>query len=122
MSNRSSFFRLPKHKKFDYIPRHYNPDEESRKERLGEKKIKMEKGAFFTQQKNSRISGAFSARGDSYFNSARTSKAHQFKRTMLLFVMLGVGALYMIGHVNGVLTLLLLLALLIVFITQVNKY
>ena len=34
------FTKIPKHKRFDYIPRHYDPQEEERKER--ELRIRME--------------------------------------------------------------------------------
>ena len=43
MALRFSFFKVPEHKRFEYIPRYWNPEKEEREARL--KRIQEEMGA-----------------------------------------------------------------------------
>ena len=46
---RPSFTNLPKHKKFQYVPRYYDADKEERDNRGS---LKLERGAFFKASKS----------------------------------------------------------------------
>ncbi len=121
MSNllRSGFSRLPKHKQFSYKPRYYDPEEEERKERLGEKSIKMEKGSFFKRKSGGHLVGALSERQVVYQD--RRNKG-QLSRVLLLFAMLCLPLLYIFDQMNGFVAITLLVILLILFIIKVNKF
>lgn len=112
---RGSFFRLPKHSRFEYKPRFYDPDKEKFEE---DPKLKMEKGAFF-KNRNSRIAGAFTS-NDIVNRERRNRKAHTVRLGMLV-LMLFLPFLYWLGYTNGLVTIVGLLILLILFISQANK-
>ena len=118
---RSKLFRLPQNRTFDYRPRYYDEEEERKQERLGEKKIKMEKGAFFRQSKNrSRIVGSFSGEENAYSRNYTSSSA-QVIRILLLIVMLSIPVLYILDKMSAAVAIPALLILLVVFVSRVNK-
>jgi len=112
---RGSFLRLPKHSRFEYKPRFYDPETEKFQEN---KKLTMEKGAFF-KRRNSRITGAFAA--DHLVMQERRHRQGHTMRLAMLVLMLLLPFLYWLDYVNGLVTFIGLLILLIVFISQVNK-
>jgi len=112
---KSSFSKLPQHKKFSYTPRYYNPE----KEELDKKKdLKLERGSFY-KNRNSLIAGSLSSNKDRAFRR-NTSKRNQFFRTVLLFIMLGILTLYLLGMVSGIFTFAFLLIFLLLFISKAN--
>ena len=118
---RSSFFRLPKNRKFDYQPRYYDPEEEERKARRGESNIKLEKGSFYKQKSRSNLVGAFSER-DIIYRSRESSRKNQLVRIIMLTVMMGVITLYFVGKIGGVMTIGIMVFLLIAFVSRVNRF
>jgi len=113
---KSSFSKLPKHKKFSYTPRYYDSDAEKRESK---KRLKMERGSFY-KNKNSLIVGSFTDQKDRVFRR-NTSGRNQLFRTVLLFIMLGILALYLVGMVSGIFTFAFLLIFLLVFISKANR-
>jgi len=118
-SLRSGFSRLPKHKQFSYQPRYYDPEEEERQERLGNKSIKMEKGSFYKRGGGGYLVGSMSER-DIVFKNRRNKG--QFSRVVLLVAMLCLPLLYMFDMLNGFIAITFLVILLILFIIRVNKF
>ncbi|MDR2424135.1 MAG: hypothetical protein LBD59_05350 [Prevotellaceae bacterium] len=68
MALRFSFFKIPEHKRFEYIPRYWNPEKEEREARL--KRIQEEMGA----------TGS-SSDGKPYVPNIRGSFRREFDRT-----------------------------------------
>ena len=114
---RSSFVRLPKNQKFNYQPRHYDPDKEKREE--AKKGIKLERGSFY-KANQSQIRGAFSER-----NLALRERLTIGKRIFRLVFLAGILAwTYLIysDRINFYLGIVLLLLFLVIFLREVNKY
>lgn len=118
---RSSFFRLPEHRKFNYKPLYFDAEKEEREQRAGKKPIKMERGAFYKNKNNkSRLVGAFTEDGYD-FKEYRKGKVDQAVRFILLVMMLSLIAFIMIGEGNNYVSLTLLLFLLVIFVQRVNR-
>jgi len=94
MALRFNMFRTPKHRKYDYIPRYYNPN----KEEL-EQKIKMAelKAGDSIEGAKARISSGLRKRGKSSFTyKSERKKAMLHSNLMLIFILvvLILGVLY----------------------------
>lgn len=114
----SRFIHTPKNKKFDYVPRYYDPEAEERKE-IFEQTIKLERGAFFKQKGRSRLVGAFSEKEIIF--KKKNDRSLQNKRTFLLITMLCLPCFYIAGYISSVLTIVGLICLMVLFVAQVNK-
>ncbi len=113
---KSSFNKLPQHRKFSYTPRYYDPEKEEMEKK---KSLKLERGSFY-KNRNSMIAGSFSSSKDRAFRR-NTSKRNQFFRTVLLFVMLSILTLYLLDLVSGIFTFAFLLIFLLLFISKANS-
>ncbi len=84
-----SFNKAPKHSRFDYQPRYYNPEAEKRKERIegGEKRIRFQKGELYRSAK-SPIVGAFTDRREFDYKERARSKQKQVVRTFIIVMVL----------------------------------
>lgn len=82
------FFKVPKHQRYRYIPRYWDPKKEELEERL--KRVKDSKAGDIEATK-ARIAGGF-RRG--FSNDAQTRRAVVFRSNMLL---LGIIALLLFG-------------------------
>ncbi len=122
----SGFSKVPTPKQFNYIPRYYDPEQEARKKRQ-ERRLKMEKGAFFEQGNRSPIVGAFTS--GRYQESARqkmASAGSQFVRVMIIAVILGMAAAFMLGYIDNPYTMagmvVVLLVMMVVFILKGSHF
>ena len=73
-------FKTPKHNKFDYNPRFWDPKKEDLDERL---KLADKKTGSDPEAIKARISSGFK-RGGNYKDMSRTKSSYMFKRNMLL--------------------------------------
>ncbi len=119
MSNflKSSFIRLPKHRRFDYTPIYYDKDKEERDEKR--RSIRFERGAFYNQDSRSRIVGAFTERDIAF--RERTSTGSQVARVFLLAAMLTVPTLIYLDVIKIWIGVPFLLILMILFVMRVNR-
>lgn len=81
------FFKVPKHRKFEYKPRHWNPDQEEMDKRLERIKEIQEKGVSASK---ARISGSFrkSYKGNSEYRKSQIVRSN--------FILLGVIVLLLV--------------------------
>ncbi|MCB0514657.1 MAG: hypothetical protein R2798_05555 [Chitinophagales bacterium] len=112
---KSSFVKLPQHRRFNYVPRYYDPAKEAREDMKN--RIRFEKGAFY-KQGNNRLVGAFTEK-DSY-RSHRQNTVNRYLRMLYLVLMMGSIWLYLMGKIGGISTIFLLMVFMILFIRKVN--
>ena len=115
----ASFFKPPQHRKFNYRPRYYNPEEEARKERLGEKPIRMERGSFYRQKNRSPIVGAFTENDIAFRRHARGTG--QWSKVLVLAVILVLPVLYILEVLSSLTSVAFLVILLIFYFSKMNR-
>ena len=115
----ASFFRTPKHKQFNYKPRYYNPEEEERQIRNGEKPIRMERGSFFKQKNRSQLVGAFTE-NDIAFRK-RVKGTSQWSKVFVLVLILCLPILYILEITNSLTSISFLVILLIFYFSKMNR-
>ncbi|QQS30608.1 MAG: hypothetical protein IPM47_06660 [Sphingobacteriales bacterium] len=116
---RSSFFKLPQHKQFNYIPRYYDPktDKELTDEAADE--IRLERGAFFKQRNKSRLAGAFTGNHVSNtFERFAFNRQAQFLRILMLVGLLTIGLLTLFEKLSLSVAVPFLLLFAVVFIAK----
>jgi len=84
-----SFNKAPKHKRFDFQPRYYDPDLEKRNQRLNDpkKRIRFHKNNLYREAK-SPIVGAFSGRHEYDYRERARNKQQQVLRTFIIVMIL----------------------------------
>jgi hypothetical protein len=110
----ASLSRLPKHKKFNYTPRYYNPDKEERERR---REIKFSPGAM-QEVGGSRLIGAF--RNNRIVHREKRSGAAKFKLAILLTMFLPI-YLYWIGKISGIFAIIAVFFILVIFIQRSSR-
>ncbi len=88
---RITFFKLPRHRKFQYDPIYFNPEKEERKER--ERRIRQEMGLDVEAQEDERgyterIRGGMRRRIKSHFEVSRSEKKKSNIRLIIILVLL----------------------------------
>ncbi len=83
---KSPLSKLPTHRRFNYVPRHYDPQKEEWEKKKKARSL-MVRGAFY-EKNNSRLIGAFDNNAreaeDDYLSMERASKFRQFSGVILL--------------------------------------
>ncbi|OWY22560.1 hypothetical protein C7N43_18720 [Sphingobacteriales bacterium UPWRP_1] len=97
---KSSFFKLPQHKQFNYIPRYYDPQTDKENQTAGEDTIKLERGAFFKQKNRSRLVGAFTDKEVSTFERFRQRQSGQLVRVLMMAGLLTLAMLILLDQVS----------------------
>jgi hypothetical protein len=116
---RSSFFKLPQHRQFNYIPRYYDPQTDKDNPEAEDDSIRLERGAFFKQKNRSRLVGAFSGRNESNtFERFRYNQQGQFVRVAMLIGLLTVSLLTLVDKVSLAVAVPFLLVFVVVFIAK----
>lgn len=116
---KSSFFKLPQHKQFNYIPRYYDPKND--KETNGtedDNSIKLERGAFFKQKNRSRLLGAFTDREPNTFERFGQRRSGQFMRVLMMAGLLTLAVLIMFDKMSLVSALPFLFLFSVVFLVK----
>ena len=75
------FFKTPKHQRFGYIPRHWNPEREELLERVERAK---RSGEGDTEAIKSRLKGGFRTRGG--YMATNNSRARQTARSNIILI------------------------------------
>ncbi len=116
---RSSFFKLPQYKKFDYKPIYFDDEAEAKRKRKEQRleKGSFERGSFYKSQ--STLAGAFTEKEFAF--RSRHNKGSQFMRTVLLTIMMFAIFAYFMGKLPSVVAIGTVLICLIVFVKNVNK-
>lgn len=98
---KSSFFKLPQHKQFNYIPRYYDPQTDKENQTADEDTIKLERGAFFKQKNRSRLVGAFTGSNEiSTFERFRQRQSGQLVRVLMMAGLLTLAMLILLDQVS----------------------
>ena len=94
------FFKLPRHRKFDYDPIYYNPEKEKREER--ERRIRQEMGLPAEEGNDARayadrIRGGMRRRIKSHFEVTRSERKKSNLRLIIILMFL-FGLFYYLMH------------------------
>ncbi len=110
----SKFAKLPKHSRFEYSPRYYDPQKEEQEER----EIKFGRAAR-TKYSGSNLIGKF--RATRYVDRGRQSNSSKWYKMALLLGLMGVATAMYVDRLNMIVALGIILILLILFIRETNK-
>lgn len=93
MALRFNMFRTPKHRKYDYIPRYYNPDKEELEQKIRMAELKAEDSV---EGAKARISSGLRRGKSSKAYKSERKKAMLRSNLMLIFILiiLVAGVLY----------------------------
>ena len=112
----SSFSRVPKHQRFEFKPRYYNPD--STQEKDLKERIKFRRGALYNDGPNY-LTGKL--KGEASTHRRRYGPAAILYRIVLLLLMLTDVGYYFYFEKGLIWSLFFLLILMILFIRSNNK-
>ncbi len=94
-----TFFKLPDHRRFNYTPLYFDPEQEKRKER--EKRIKEEMGVAVEEEKGrgyaDRIRGGMRRKIKSHFEVTRTERKKSNLRLVIILIVLMVLFYYLLN-------------------------
>jgi len=115
---KSSFFKLPQHKQFNYIPRYYDPQNDKENQPAGEDTIKLERGAFFKQKNRSRLAGAFTGNEVSTFERFGQRQSGQLVRVLMMGGLLTLATLILLDQISLATAVPFLLLFSVVFLVK----
>ncbi len=122
---KSGFSKVREPKQFNYNPIYYDAEKEARNKRK-DRRIKMQKGAFFEQGNRSPIVGAFSSYHEETARQKMASAGSQLVRVMIIAVILGMAAAFMLGYIDNPYTMaamvVILLMMMVVFILKGSSF
>lgn len=116
---RSSFFKLPQHKQFNYIPRYYEPEKDKLNPDSEENELRLERGAFFKQKNKSRLVGAFTGNKEvQTFERYRYNQNNQLLRILMLVGLLSISVLVFFDKISLMVAVPFLFLFVVVFIAK----
>lgn len=93
-----SFGKRPKHRKFDYIPRYYDPDKEELQERLRQYKTNTAVNSDDTELAKQRIRGGFRRNSRTNTEAMRIANRKSNMRLLLVLATLLLMSIYFINR------------------------
>ncbi len=107
---KSRFFKLPKHRQFDYIPIYYDADKEAREREkkkasgkyldFSEKPLQFDRGNYYQARSRSNVIGLFDKRKSASADYTPYSRQDQLTMILMLMVLFTLPVLMAIDKLN----------------------